>query len=101
MKKNKQGNILQHNEDRHYFEKFYTNYDYLMIKGSNATGLNSISKSMIKELMLFSFLTSLVDQYSFLNVFRYLTFRTAGLSVVTSLIIVFIGAVIKFFLLSI
>ena len=39
--------------------------------------------------MLFHFFTSLVDQYSFLNVFRYLTFRT-GLSVMTSLIIVFI-----------
>ena len=39
--------------------------------------------------MLFHFLTSLVDQYSFLNVFKYLTFRT-GLSVMTSLLIVFI-----------
>ena len=39
--------------------------------------------------MLFHFLTSLIDQYSFLNVFKYLTFRT-GLSVMTSLIIVFI-----------
>ena len=39
--------------------------------------------------MLFNLLTSLVDQYSFLNVFRYLTFRT-GLSVMTSLVIVFI-----------
>ena len=39
--------------------------------------------------MLFNLLTSLVDQYSFLNVFKYLTFRT-GLSVVTSLIVVFI-----------
>ena len=39
--------------------------------------------------MLFSLLTSLVDQYSFLNVFSYLTFRT-GLSVVTSLVVVFI-----------
>ena len=39
--------------------------------------------------MLFHFFTSLVDQYSFLNVFRYLTFRT-GLSVMTSLIVVFI-----------
>ena len=38
--------------------------------------------------MLFHFFTSLVDQYSFLNVFKYLTFRT-GLSVMTSLIIVF------------
>ena len=39
--------------------------------------------------MLFHFFTSLVDQYSFLNVFRYLTFRT-GLSVMTSLVVVFI-----------
>ena len=39
--------------------------------------------------MLFHFFTSLIDQYSFFNVFRYLTFRT-GLSVITSLIVVFI-----------
>ncbi len=39
--------------------------------------------------MLFHFFTSLIEQYSFLNVFRYLTFRT-GLSVMTSLIVVFI-----------
>ena len=35
--------------------------------------------------MLFHFFTSFIDQYSFLNVFKYLTFRT-GLSVMTSLI---------------
>ena len=48
--------------------------------------------------MLFNLLTSLIDQYSFLNVFKYLTFRT-GLSVMTSLIIVFIvgGPLIKIF----
>ena len=48
--------------------------------------------------MLFNLLTSLIDQYSFLNVFKYLTFRT-GLSVVTSLTIVFIigGPLIKIF----
>ena len=48
--------------------------------------------------MLFSLLTSLVENYSFLNVFKYLTFRT-GLSVVTSLIIVFLigGPLIKLF----
>tara|TARA_B100000886_G_scaffold336462_1_gene295285 strand:- start:203 stop:1288 length:1086 start_codon:yes stop_codon:yes gene_type:complete len=48
--------------------------------------------------MLFEFLTSLVDQYSFLNVFKYLTFRT-GLSLMTSLIIVFLigGPLIKIF----
>ena len=48
--------------------------------------------------MLFNLFTSLVDQYSFLNVFKYLTFRT-GLSVITSLVIVFIigGPLIKIF----
>ncbi len=48
--------------------------------------------------MLFHLFTSLIDQYSFLNVFKYLTFRT-GLSVISSLIIVFlIGApLIKMF----
>ena len=48
--------------------------------------------------MLFSFLTSLIETYSFLNVFKYLTFRTA-LSVVTSLVVVFIigGPLIKIF----
>ena len=48
--------------------------------------------------MLFHIFTSLIDQYSFLNVFKYLTFRT-GLAVMTSLIIVFIigGPLIKIF----
>ena len=48
--------------------------------------------------MLFHLFTSLVDQFSYFNVFKYLTFRT-GLSVMTSLIIVFlIGApLIKIF----
>ena len=48
--------------------------------------------------MLFNLLTSFIDHYSFLNVFKYLTFRT-GLSVVTSLIIVFIigGPLIRIF----
>ena len=42
--------------------------------------------------MLYNFLISLVDQFSPLNVFRYLTFRT-GLSVISSMLIVFlIGA---------
>ncbi len=47
--------------------------------------------------MLYNFLISLVDQYSALNVFRYLTFRT-GLSVISSMLIVFIvgGPFIKF-----
>jgi len=48
--------------------------------------------------MLFNLLTSLIDQYTFLNVFKYLTFRT-GLSVMTSLVVVFIigGPLIKIF----
>ena len=48
--------------------------------------------------MLFNLLTSLIEQYSFLNVFKYLTFR-AGLSVVTSLVVVFVigGPLIKIF----
>ena len=47
--------------------------------------------------MLYSFLVSLVDEYSILNVFRYLTFRT-GLSLMSSMIIVFLigGPFIKF-----
>ena len=47
--------------------------------------------------MLYSFLNSLVEQFSALNVFRYLTFRT-GLSVMSSMIIVFLvgGPFIKF-----
>ncbi len=39
--------------------------------------------------MLYNFLISLVDQFSALNVFRYLTFRT-GLSVISSILIVFL-----------
>ena len=47
--------------------------------------------------MLYSFLISLIDEFSVLNVFRYLTFRT-GLSVVSSMIIVFLigGPFIRF-----
>ena len=47
--------------------------------------------------MLYNYLISLVDQFSALNVFRYLTFRT-GLSVMSSMIIVFVigGPFIKF-----
>ncbi len=47
--------------------------------------------------MLYSFLTSLIEEYSILNVFRYLTFRT-GLSVISSMAIVFLigGPFIKF-----
>ncbi len=47
--------------------------------------------------MLYNFLISLVEQFSALNVFRYLTFRT-GLSVISSMAIVFVigGPFIKF-----
>ena len=48
--------------------------------------------------MLYQFLLNFVDTYGFLNVFKYLTFRT-GLSVFTSLVLVLIigGPFIKFF----
>ena len=48
--------------------------------------------------MLYQFLLNFVDSFSFLNVFKYLTFRT-GLSVFTSLAIVLLigGPFIKFF----
>ena len=48
--------------------------------------------------MLYSLLTSFIDEFSFLNVFRYLTFRT-GLSLISSFIIVFLigGPFIKYF----
>jgi len=47
--------------------------------------------------VLYNFLISLVDQFSALNVFRYLTFRT-GLSIISSMSIVFLigGPFIKF-----
>ena len=48
--------------------------------------------------MLYSLLISFINEFSFLNVFRYLTFRT-GLSLISSLIIVFLvgGPFIKYF----
>ncbi len=49
LNKNKRGNILQNNEDIDLsLSKMISNNDYLMIKGSNATGLNNFSKKMIK-----------------------------------------------------
>ena len=49
INKEKRGNILQNNEDIDFsLNKMISNNDYLMIKGSNATGLNKVSKKMIK-----------------------------------------------------
>ena len=49
LKKEKRGNIFQCNEDVDLILKnIIANNDYLMIKGSNATGLNIISNAMIK-----------------------------------------------------
>ncbi len=49
LKKDKRGNIFQCKEDVDLILKnIIANNDYLMIKGSNATGLNIISKAMIK-----------------------------------------------------
>jgi len=42
---------LQNNDDIDLaLSKIISNNDYLMIKGSNATGLNDFSKKMIKGL---------------------------------------------------
>ena len=50
LKKKKQGNIFQCDQDIDLtLQNIITNNDYLMIKGSNATGLNNISKTMIKK----------------------------------------------------
>ena len=47
----KQGNILQNKDDIDFvLSKILNNNDYLMIKGSNATGLNLISEKMIRGL---------------------------------------------------
>ncbi len=47
--KDKRGNILQNNEDIDLsLSRIISNNDYLMIKGSNATGLNDFSKKMIR-----------------------------------------------------
>ena len=51
LKDNKRGNIFQCNEDIDLILKnIIANNDYFMIKGSNATGLNTISNAMIKEI---------------------------------------------------
>ena len=49
LKKDKRGNIFQEEEDIDFtLNNIISNNDYLMIKGSNATGLNDLSKRMIK-----------------------------------------------------
>jgi murE/murF fusion protein len=49
LNKDKRGNILQDNEDIDLsLGKMISNNDHLMIKGSNATGLNNFSKKMIR-----------------------------------------------------
>ena len=49
LNKDKRGNILQNNDDIDLcLKNIISNNDYLMIKGSNATGLNNFCKKMIK-----------------------------------------------------
>ncbi len=49
INKYKRGNILQQDEDMDFaLKNIIANNDYLMIKGSNATGLNNLSKRIIK-----------------------------------------------------
>ena len=46
---NKRGNIFQQEEDVDFIlNNIISNNDYLMIKGSNATGLNNLTKKIIK-----------------------------------------------------
>ena len=46
---NKRGNIFQQEEDVDFtLNKIISNNDYLMIKGSNATGLNNLTKKIVK-----------------------------------------------------
>ena len=49
LKKDKRGNIFQCNQDIDFFLKnIIAKNDFLMVKGSNATGLNSFCKTIIK-----------------------------------------------------
>ena len=49
LTKSKRGNILQQDEDVDFIlNDIIANNDYLMIKGSNATGLNNLSKKIIR-----------------------------------------------------
>ena len=49
LTKSKRGNILQQEEDVDFIlNDIIANNDYLMIKGSNATGLNNLSKKIIR-----------------------------------------------------
>ena len=50
IKRDKRGNIFQHEEDIDFtLNDIIDNNDYLMIKGSNATGLNNFSRRLIKK----------------------------------------------------
>ena len=49
LNKKKRGNIFQNDDDVDLtLESIISDNDYLMVKGSNATGLNILSKKMIK-----------------------------------------------------
>ena len=49
VNKDKRGNVLQDKSDfKEILLPILQNNDYLMIKGSNATGLNNFTKKMIK-----------------------------------------------------
>ncbi len=51
LNREKRGNIFQQEADIDLtFKNIISNNDYLMIKGSNATGLSNFSKRMIKGL---------------------------------------------------
>ena len=88
LKPQMRGKILNNKlEILNLIKKQLPNNSFLMIKGSNSTGLNKINKKFVK--MLYNILTSYSDTYSFLNFFNFLTVRT-GLAVITAMIIVFL-----------
>ena len=75
------------------------NGDYLMIKGSNSTGLNKISQSLkVGKINAFSLFSNLVEIFSFLNVFKYLTVKLVC-QCLSSMIVVFLvgGPLINYF----
>ena len=63
----KRGNILQLKSDfNDTLLPVIKNNDFLMIKGSNATGLNELTKKLTRtKAMLYSLLTSFVETFLF------------------------------------
>ena len=100
LKLNKKAKILNNKSDIFdLINKDLNNNDYLMIKGSNSTGLHKITTNLKQRIhMLYELILNYVETFTFLNVFKYITFRT-GLAFFTSLLIALLigGPFIKLF----